>query len=254
MALHVSRASARSGRRPCSVGRYQQMMQGPRSARRKRGGCAINAVDGGGRRRWLLLRRCGLWWTGADLRGWYVRKWTIFAIPRVVCRRGSIPSRSTCVVLRWAEAEVAAANARVDALEKMSKESRGDDLSAGVCASEDAGLVDAASGVFCDCGGKSRNDAEMATPLGAAVKFSMSMVWDGVKADDVGADAVMTDDPAVFGDYGDMVDVVSEGRSASVLQERDVVGGPEGSVEVRSAGRGIRGYRWCGFCRGCRAT
>ena len=42
-------------------------------------------------------------------------------------------------VRRWAEAEVAAANARVDALEKMIEENRGGNLSAGVCASEDTG-------------------------------------------------------------------------------------------------------------------
>ena len=61
----------------------------------------------------------------------------------------------------------------------------------------------------------------MATALGAAVQSSMPMVRNSVEA---GADAVMTDDPAESGDCGDMVDVVSEGRSASVLQERGVGG------------------------------
>ena len=42
-------------------------------------------------------------------------------------------------VRRWAEAEVAAANARVDTLERMIKDSRCDNLSAGVGASEDTG-------------------------------------------------------------------------------------------------------------------
>ena len=38
-------------------------------------------------------------------------------------------------------------------------------------------------------------------------------------------DAVMTDDPAEFGDCGDMVDVVGEDRSADMSQERDNMGG-----------------------------
>ena len=63
MALHVSRASAGSGRRPCLVGRYQDMFRmakGSRSAQRKRGGRAINTIDNCGRWRWLPLRRRGL--------------------------------------------------------------------------------------------------------------------------------------------------------------------------------------------------
>ena len=72
-------------------------------------------------------------------------------------------------VRRWAEAEVAAANARAqaDALEKMIKESRGDNLPAGVCASEDAGVADAAGRIFCDCGCELWHDAEMVAALGA---------------------------------------------------------------------------------------
>ena len=44
------------------------------------------------------------------------------------------------VVQQGAEAEVAVANAGVDTLEKMIKESRGNKLSAGVCTSEDTGV------------------------------------------------------------------------------------------------------------------
>ena len=43
----------------------------------------------------------------------------------------------------------------------------------------------------------------------------MQAVRNGVEADDVGADAVMTDNLAEFGDCGGMVDVVSEDRGRS---------------------------------------
>ena len=46
-----------------------------------------------------------------------------------------------------------------------------------------------------------------------------------MQADDVGADAVMTDDPAELGDCGDMINVVGEDRLAGMSQERNVMGG-----------------------------
>ena len=106
----------------------------------------------------------------------------------------------------------------------MIKESRCDSLSAGVGASEDTGVADAADGVFCDCGCALRHDAEMVAALDTGMMSPMPTMRSGVEADNVGADAVMTDDPAEFGDCGDMVDVVGEDRSAGMSQERDVWG------------------------------
>ena len=126
---------------------------------------------------------------------------------------------------RWAEAEVAVANARVDALEEMIKESRSDELSIRVCALEDTGVADSVGRVVRDCGAGSRNGAELATAHYAAVQSSTLMVQDSMQVDDVGRGVVMTDASAVFGDYGVMIDVVGGCQLANVLQEQDGTGG-----------------------------
>ena len=64
-------------------------------------------------------------------------------------------------VWRWAEAEVAEANARVDAVERIIKDSRCDNLSAGVGVSEDTGVADAADGISATVG----------------VRFGMTRKW-----------------------------------------------------------------------------
>ena len=48
----------------------------------------------------------------------------------------------------------------------------------------------------------------------------MCVVQDGVKADDVGANAVMTVDPAESGDCGNMLAVVGEGDFSEKKGER----------------------------------
>ena len=83
---------------------------------------------------------------------------------------------------RWAEAEVAAANARADALERMIEESRGDYLSARICASEDTEVADADGRVFCDYRGESWSDAEMSTTLGKLMKSAMLVMRSRVEA------------------------------------------------------------------------
>ena len=55
-----------------------------------------------------------------------------------------------------------------------------------------------------------------------------------VQADVGGEDAEMPDKPATLDDYGDMVEVVGEGRSAGVMRDEDDVGGQVAPVMVRS--------------------
>ena len=88
-------------------------------------------------------------------------------------------------VRRWAEAEVAAANARIDALQTMIKDSC-DNLSAGVGTSEDTGVADVADGIFCDCGCALRHDAGMVAALDTGMMSSMPTVRSSVEAAAIG--------------------------------------------------------------------
>ena len=96
-------------------------------------------------------------------------------------------------VRQGAEAAVAAANVRVDALEMAIKEGRGNKLPAGSCASEESGVADAVGGVVCDCSGGSRNGAELVTAHCAMVQHSTPTVRDGVMVDDVSGGTVHGD-------------------------------------------------------------
>ena len=103
-----------------------------------------------------------------------------------------------------------------------------DDCSAGLGASNDTVVSAKCSKFFCDCGDGSLNGEELATAPCATVRPSPPMVCvmpNGAQADDIGMDVEMTDGLAESGVCGDMVDVVSKGRSADMLWEKCDVGG-----------------------------